>query len=164
LEFFYPNQILDFHKENQQIYSSSKAQRLAFRNIRELLGNKDDDPDESLEIYGNYPLTEIRYKSGEPIQLDIFVPSLKLAIEYQGEQHYQSDHIYNESAVVQSRDKFKREACNALGITLVEIPYWWDQSKPSLAATIHKHRPDIPLNIESKILHSTLPIEEKLKK
>jgi hypothetical protein len=29
------------------------------------------------------------------------------------------------------------------GITLIEIGYWWDGTKDSLAATIHSHRPDI---------------------
>jgi hypothetical protein len=33
-----------------------------------------------------------------------------------------------------------------LGITLIPIPYWWDKTLPSLAATIHYYRPDIPLS------------------
>src|SRR5690242_911942 len=31
------------------------------------------------------------------------------------------------------------------GITLVEVPYWWDKTKESLAATIQQHRTDLLL-------------------
>jgi hypothetical protein len=34
------------------------------------------------------------------------------------------------------RDKEKRQVCKDNGITLIEIPYWWDKTLPSLAATI----------------------------
>jgi hypothetical protein len=37
----------------------------------------------------------------------------------------------------------KYAACAKLGITLIEIPYWWDGSIDSLANTIHKYRPDL---------------------
>jgi hypothetical protein len=30
-----------------------------------------------------------------------------------------------------------------MGITLIEIPYWWDFEADSLIATIHSYRPDI---------------------
>lgn len=31
------------------------------------------------------------------------------------------------------------------GVTLIQVPYWWDKSVASLAATILKYRPDIEL-------------------
>ena len=34
-------------------------------------------------------------------------------------------------------------ACEEKGITLIEIPYWWDFKELSLRATIHMHRPDL---------------------
>lgn len=42
------------------------------------------------------------------------------------------------------RDSFKREGSAKQGITLIEIPFWWDYSLGSLAATLFKARPDIP--------------------
>ncbi len=30
-----------------------------------------------------------------------------------------------------------------IGITLIDIPYWWNYSLEDLSATIHKYRPDI---------------------
>jgi hypothetical protein len=41
------------------------------------------------------------------------------------------------------RDKEKKTACSSQGITLIEIPFWWDLHIESLAATIIKYRPDL---------------------
>ena len=30
-----------------------------------------------------------------------------------------------------------------IGITLIEVPYWWDKKADSLAATIYRARPDV---------------------
>ena len=42
--------------------------------------------------------------------------------------------------MVQQRDQEKRKACEKAGITLIEIPYWWDDSIETLAETLKKHR------------------------
>src|SRR5690348_2195925 len=41
------------------------------------------------------------------------------------------------------RDAQKRKACLSRGITLIEIPYWWDRSKSQILAELHKNRPDV---------------------
>eukprot|EP01124_Arcella_intermedia_P030929 TRINITY_DN6874_c0_g1_i9.p1 TRINITY_DN6874_c0_g1~~TRINITY_DN6874_c0_g1_i9.p1 ORF type:complete len:232 (-),score=75.82 TRINITY_DN6874_c0_g1_i9:30-725(-) len=71
------------------------------------------------------------------MELDIWIPKYQLAIEYQGEQHYYNFYsafgptlsLYNE------RDLKKKTSCTAKGITLITIPYWWDQQKESLTST-----------------------------
>ena len=30
-----------------------------------------------------------------------------------------------------------------IGITLIEVPYWWDRDITSLAATVYNSRPDL---------------------
>ena len=40
------------------------------------------------------------------------------------------------------RDQQKRDACEDYGITLLEIPYWWDNTIESLSAFIHKVIPN----------------------
>jgi hypothetical protein len=43
-----------------------------------------------------------------------------------------------------------------MGITLIPIPFWWDKSPQSLAATIRSIRPDI--NFTNTSLGSPIPL------
>ncbi len=47
--------------------------------------------------------------------------------------------------LVQQRDQQKRALCDKYGITLIVVPFWWDNTTESVAQTIHLARPDIPL-------------------
>ena len=33
--------------------------------------------------------------------------------------------------------------CKEIGITVIDVPYWWDKKKESLMATIKMKRPDL---------------------
>jgi len=58
-----------------------------------------------------------------PQRLDIFVPALSLAIEYQGEQHFLPlDHLGGDAGLSDRKhmDARKRAACRANGVTLIE--------------------------------------------
>src|SRR5688572_26691703 len=115
------------------------------------------------------------HSSGHLMELDVFVEDLKLAFEYQGEQHYKPVyHMGGDFETQKTIDKEKREACKQVqlysmyslemssqqlipnchinvwmitycmvqnGVTLIEVPYWWDRTKGSLEATVHKVRP-----------------------
>jgi hypothetical protein len=77
------------------------------------------------------------------MQLDIFVPEHRLAFEYQGEQHYSDVFALGPRWKYCERDADKKLACQQKGITLISVPYWWDNRKDSLLATIQTFRPDI---------------------
>lgn len=77
------------------------------------------------------------------MELDIFLPRENLAFEYQGEHHYYDVYAMGSGWNQQERDKEKRMRCKEKGITLIEIPYWWDKQKSSLISTIHQSRPDL---------------------
>lgn len=81
--------------------------------------------------------------SGQKLQFDVFVLEYSLALEYQGEQHYNDEFNIGPQWIYQERDIQKHLACTQKGITLIEIPYWWDNSKDSLAATINLHQPGL---------------------
>lgn len=99
------------------------------------------------EIIQNYRHSNMIHSvSGFAMELDVYCPSLKLAFEYQGGAHY---HGFYKAASLKSqhrRDEEKRAACEKLNITLIPIPYWWDRTPATLAATIRHYRPDITLS------------------
>lgn len=61
------------------------------------------------------------------LKLDFFLTDKNIAIEYQGEQHYESIDFFGgkERLEIQiSHDNIKREYCQQNNIKLIEIPYW----------------------------------------
>ena len=80
------------------------------------------------------------------MELDVFIPTLGLAFEYQGEQHYRDIYALGNKWSQKLMDEEKRRACEENGITLIEIPYWWNKERSSLMATIHRRRPDLLKN------------------
>jgi hypothetical protein len=79
------------------------------------------------------------------MELDIFIPDLNLALEYQGEQHYQNIFRFSEQKIQMERDREKKQACKQSGITLIEVPYWWTQTKETLVTIIHAANPELDL-------------------
>lgn len=62
------------------------------------------------------------------LELDCYNAELKIAIEYNGQQHYTyTPHFHKSKKDFYSqvhRDDWKRKKCQELGIRLIEIPYW----------------------------------------
>lgn len=64
---------------------------------------------------------------GNNLELDCYNPELKMAVEYNGEQHYKyiphfhrtKDAFYN----IKYRDDMKNRLCKENGITLITVPY-----------------------------------------
>jgi hypothetical protein len=65
--------------------------------------------------------------TGENLELDLFNKDLKLAVEYNGRQHYEYTPYFHRTKDAfygqQYRDKMKRESCAKLGINLIEVHY-----------------------------------------
>lgn len=61
------------------------------------------------------------------LELDGYCEELKLAFEYQGEQHYRKNEFFHKDQKAfntqKQRDRIKRERCLQKNITLLEIPY-----------------------------------------
>mmetsp|Transcript_10344 Transcript_10344/g.42068 ORF Transcript_10344/g.42068 Transcript_10344/m.42068 type:complete len:475 (+) Transcript_10344:14-1438(+) len=96
------------------------------------------------EVIEDYREEFLRSKaSGSALELDLFVPSLKMALEYNGEHHYEEIPFFGPLESIQRRDREKRELCDRAGVSLVVIPYWWDRSEHSLLATIWRDCPRV---------------------
>ncbi len=60
------------------------------------------------------------------LELDIYLPTLNLAFEYQGQQHFHPIKAWGgEEALkkVQERDKRKAEICKKVGVKLITVSY-----------------------------------------
>lgn len=70
-----------------------------------------------------YPMLDIRFNSTEAIkaELDIYIPSLKLAFELNGIFHYEPIFGTEKLQQTQSKDRYKLHACTEAGIDLCII-------------------------------------------
>lgn len=78
----------------------------------------------------------IDYKHGyvlpNRLHLDFYLPQYRVAIEYDGRQHYESNEFFDkrESLYVrQHRDQLKNQYCKEHNIKLLRIPYTYDSYK-----------------------------------
>jgi len=95
------------------------------------------------------------------IELDIWIPKWKLAFEYHGMQHFRE--AFNKDIVQQkNRDVMRRKACSDIGITLIEIPYWWDLKEESVLATLLQSRNDLANVIDSDIVRDPWRLQRLL--
>lgn len=80
----------------------------------------------------------------KPQSLDVFIPRLNLAIEYQGEQHFiPIDHYGGEAALArnQERDRRKAKACADNGVELIYFHYDEDFSEWAIREKLRRWLP-----------------------
>lgn len=74
-------------------------------------------------------------------RLDIYLPELALAIEHQGEQHYQPIEAFGGAesfAATRERDDRKRALCRENGVTVVDVRYDAPLTLPSLRSRLRR--------------------------
>lgn len=83
------------------------------------------------EIYPLYPVYEEVKIPDLNLYLDIFVPSLGICVEIQGEQHTKLVPHFHQNIAgytrAKSHDMKKRQWCELNGITLIELNYDEDE-------------------------------------
>ena len=91
------------------------------------------------------PLNVVHHYKGKELQgleIDIWIPELRLGIEYQGEQHYQAfEHWGGEKGLRkrQENDRKKKLLCKQTGYTLVEFHYSEELSEEAIRKKLGKY-------------------------
>lgn len=73
--------------------------------------------------------------------LDLYIPSLKTAIEYQGVQHYRPVDFFGGEEALQQRqelDALKKQLCEENGVRLIEWTYEVDPTEKNVAAVLRE--------------------------
>lgn len=96
---------------------------LECRRVMESLFNKPFN-----KIRPNFLRNPVTSTSGDiNLELDCYNPELKIAVEYNGIQHYKQSDFFHKSRDAfqnqQYRDYMKRDMCEKNGILLIEVPY-----------------------------------------
>ena len=128
LSLVYPNE--KWHWDIFNTRSKKSNQRLLFSFLHQIYS--------SSLLIENYRHPHISQSFSKiPMEFDVFIPSLSLAFEYQGSQHYEDHPIgFGHLEIYQTRDIFKERLASSQNIRIVQIPYWWDQSFSSLLSSI----------------------------
>eukprot|EP00026_Physarum_polycephalum_P003033 Phypoly_transcript_03042.p1 GENE.Phypoly_transcript_03042~~Phypoly_transcript_03042.p1 ORF type:complete len:819 (-),score=106.58 Phypoly_transcript_03042:30-2486(-) len=85
-------------------------------------------------------------------ELDVWLPEIKLAFEFQDPYHYISSGIFQDLLTLQKRDYAKKVIAEKKGITLLVIPCWWDGKTESIVSTIKFYRKDLLPDYKDKFL------------
>jgi len=89
---------------------------------------------EFLEFYFKKPFVKARPEyllnpiTNQPLELDCFNDELKIALEYNGRQHYEYNKMMHQESRFafqnqKYRDHIKKELCSKFGIHLITVPY-----------------------------------------
>lgn len=108
--------------------SARRGERICAEICKRLL------PDE--EVYYNYRDPQLANpETSRALELDIFYPGRSLAIEFNGEQHYDETGFGCPMSQM-ARDHIKIGLAHSYGITLVTIPYTFINNEALIEATI----------------------------
>ena len=130
----YPN--FKWDKTRFGIYK--KTQKILYNFVKEILPNE-----EVIWEFRDSKKLRYRYSTNSKFEIDIYIPSKKVGIEYQGEQHFRRSWKYNTPNYkfkrLQERDKEKKIICKEEGITLLEVLYTWKGDKFSIQKLLSKY-------------------------
>lgn len=126
-------------KATQSPKSKWKSESHMYKVIRELL------PNIRYCINGYYSF--LPSPKGEPMQLDWYSEGIRLAFEFQGQQHYRYVQYISKSKknfnYLQECDRLKKNLCLRENITLIEVRYDYKVTTLNLARLIKNQNPQL---------------------
>ena len=129
---YYLKKIYPDEKWNKKVFLSRNKktnQRILYVNTSQIFAND--------LIYENYYHPSLSDSFNSNLEFDIFIPSRDIALEYQGEQHYEEiPAVFGQWEECKERDILKKSLSLQNNVKLIQIPFWWDQSTSSLMKII----------------------------
>jgi len=116
------------HKWDREKFSNRQkksSQWILYKIIKEVLPS-------DIEVIEDYTHPFLVFETGCVITFDIYISSLNVAIEYNGYQHYHDHVMFGDALSNKKRDNERRTACKSSGISLIEVPYWWQRDKANI--------------------------------
>jgi hypothetical protein len=98
------------------------------------------------KIWPNLEILE-RYGLSDSMTVNFFIPTLTLAFDYQGVSEFVEKWTDEEQLMTVIENKEKLDLAKSQNISLVSVPFWWDRSAVSLAATVI----EIDINLKSSM-------------
>lgn len=92
-----------------------------------------------------------------PFSLSVFIPKLNLAFEYLEDPNFSWQYSFGAEFSSDTFYKSKKIVCDKLGITLIEVPSWWDKRTESLIEVIKRNRSDLLPQLQKKANISLSP-------
>ena len=110
-------------------------------------------------LFQNYDiLTHHRACGGGQLELDIYLPELKLGLEYMGPQHYKWIKFFHkteeEFEYQQYKDRCKKKLCKMRGITLISIRFDEKLSEQLILSKL-KHYPKLIKAVSQRLVTTT---------
>jgi hypothetical protein len=93
----------------------------------------------------------------EGLELDVFLPEIATAFEFQGQQHFQAiNHWGGEDGLraLQQRDERKRKLCNKHGVILLEVRFDEELTEACLRQQVAREAPSLVENMMKKSVPS----------
>ena len=124
-------------------WNARKSSRRDKRSVQRWLFLKTEELFPDMEIIEDFFHEELTRLSGNPVQFDLFIPQINIALEYHGIQHYKELPSFGSIELYNERDLEKEKLCESHNLPLIIIPYSWDLTKSHLHQIITKSHPNL---------------------
>lgn len=103
------------------------------------------------QILKDYSGPEFVYSDTKrEFELGAYIPALKIGFEFVEDPNHSWQYTVGAKFSPYIFSAAKKEVCDSLGITLIEVPSWWDGKIGSLSSAIKRIRPDVfPMDARS---------------
>jgi len=124
------------HSSQRQLVIPTPEKDLLFDYIKKMFPG--------VEVSKNFSHKQFEYSDTKrPFNISVYVPSLKLGFDYFEDPNTSCQYAVGANYSVNLFNRSKKNVCDKLGITLIEVPSWWDRKSESILVAIKRCRPDI---------------------